>query len=106
MISRRLRGTCIAGIAVGSLAAAVPSIGQTSLGRNAAAEAIDHLLGRCEYKTSCIKAFGYGLTPRSTADSVRKSKPKAGTAYEICEIGYGTGRKDGLIACVNYLRGW
>jgi len=77
---------------------------QTGLGRSAADEAIGHIAGRCEFRASCMKHFG--LNPKSTPENTRKSKLSIGQIYEICETGYGTGRKDGLVACINYLRGW
>lgn len=73
-----------------------------SQGKLAASEAIDHIKYRgCKMNAACLKKFN--LTKASTADSLRQ-RLEVGSAYTICEAGFGTSRSDQFISCVEYLK--
>lgn len=73
-----------------------------SQGELAAGEAIAHIKHRgCKMNTACLNKFG--LTKASNEKLLRQ-RLETGKAYTICEAGFGTGRSDQFISCVDYLK--
>ena len=78
-----------------------PARSQSVLGRDAATEAIEHIKSRCNMNASSLKSFS--LSKTSTAESIRRLRLSVTKTHEICDAGYGQGRAEGFVECVNYV---